>query len=65
LVNVKFRRSLYFVKDALAGEIITDKHIRSVRPGFGLPPKYYDEIIGKRLIQNVNFGMPVMKEHFN
>ena len=46
--NVKFRRSLYFVKDIKAGEIITTSDIRSVRPGFGLAPKYYEEIIGSR-----------------
>lgn len=48
--NVKFRRSLYFVKDLKAGDIITHDVIRSVRPGFGLAPKYLDEIIGKRVV---------------
>ena len=48
--NVKFRRSLYFVKDIKAGEIITASDIRSVRPGFGLAPKHYEEIIGARAI---------------
>jgi pseudaminic acid synthase len=46
--NVKFRRSLYFVKDMLKGETITPECIRSVRPGFGLPPKKINEIIGKK-----------------
>lgn len=52
--NVKFRRSLYFVKDMKAGDVITEDCIRSVRPGFGLPPKYYEEIINKKLKQDVN-----------
>lgn len=52
--NAKFRRSLYFVKDLKAGDIITADTVRSVRPGFGLAPKYLDEIIGKRATQNIN-----------
>lgn len=47
--NVQFRRSLYFVEDMKAGDIITKNHIRSVRPGFGLPPKHYGALIGKRV----------------
>jgi len=44
--NVKFRRSLYFVKAIRAGEVITEEHVKSVRPGFDLAPKHYDEVIG-------------------
>ena len=51
--NVKFRRSLYFVKDLKAGDIITADAIRSVRPGFGLAPKYLSEIIGKTTTQDI------------
>lgn len=47
--NVQFRRSLYFVKDMKAGDVIDESCIRSVRPGFGLPPKFYDEILGKKV----------------
>ena len=57
--NVKFRRSLYFVKDLKINEVITPECVRSVRPGFGLAPKYYFEILGKKLIQNVKKGTPV------
>jgi len=46
--NVKFRRSLYFVKDIKAGELITDEHVKSIRPGYGLPPKYLNEIVGRK-----------------
>src|SRR5690606_10946438 len=47
--NAKFRRSLYFVRSAEAGEIITPDMIRSVRPGYGLHPKHLERVIGRRL----------------
>lgn len=58
--NVQFRRSLYFVKNLKAGDIISHEDIRSVRPGFGLPPKYYQRIIGRQVVRDVKFGMPVI-----
>jgi len=51
--NAQFRRSLYFVRDMKAGDIIDATCIRSVRPGYGLAPKYYDALIGKRLRHDV------------
>ena len=51
--NVQFRRSLYFVKDMQKGDAIDETCIRSVRPGFGIAPKHFDELIGKRLTRNV------------
>lgn len=51
--NAKFRRSLYFVKDLKAGDVITADAVRSVRPGFGLEPKHSDEIIGKCAAANI------------
>ena len=57
--NVKFRRSLYFVKDMKAGDIIDETCIRSVRPGYGLAPKHFDSIIGRRVAQSVSFGSAV------
>lgn len=57
--NVQFRRSLYFVKDMKAGEIITPECVRSVRPGFGLAPKYYESILGKKVVCDVQMNMPV------
>lgn len=56
--NVKFRRSIYFVKDLKAGDIITKESIRSVRPGFGLPPKELDNIVGRKLKKDVSFATP-------
>ena len=57
--NAKFRRSLYFVKNIQEGEIITTDAVRSVRPGFGMPPKYLPAVIGKRARKNIMAGTPV------
>lgn len=54
--SMKFRRSLYFVKDLAAGEVITEQHLRRIRPGYGLAPKYFDDIIGKRAAINIQRG---------
>jgi pseudaminic acid synthase len=51
-----FSRSLYFVNDLESGAIITENHIRSIRPGFGLHPKYYNSVIGKKIVKSVKFG---------
>ena len=57
--NVKFRRSLYFVKDMKAGEVITADTIRSVRPGFGAAPKHYEHILGQAVKTDVRANMAV------
>jgi N-acetylneuraminate synthase len=62
LANVKFRRSLYFVKDLAAGEVITSDAVRSVRPGYGAPPKLLDSVIGKRISIAVAANTPVRIE---
>jgi pseudaminic acid synthase len=62
LGNVKFRRSIYIVKDVKQGEMITHEHIRSIRPGYGLLPKYHEEIIGKVAAYDLTRGMPVTWE---
>lgn len=56
--NLRFRRSVYFVKDMPAGSIVTSDSVRRIRPGFGLAPKYEHEIIGKRLKAAVTRGTP-------
>lgn len=62
--NAQFRRSLYFVKDLKAGDIITEDAVRSVRPGFGLAPKFYEQVIGKIVIKNIQKNTPVSIESF-
>jgi N-acetylneuraminate synthase len=54
--NVKFRRSLYFIKDICKGEEVTRKHIKSIRPGYGLAPKEIENVIGKKVIKNIKKG---------
>lgn len=60
--NIKFRRSLYFVKDLSKNEIITEDAVRSIRPGFGLSPKYLEEVIGKRTNISVVAGTAVKRD---
>lgn len=57
--NIKFRRSLYFVNDLKAGDVITQADVRRIRPGFGLAPKYYLDIIGQQVNQDVERGSAV------
>lgn len=51
--NLKFRRSLYFVKDLKAGDIITPDAVRSVRPGYGAAPKMLGQFVGKPVTRDV------------
>lgn len=62
--NVKFRRSLYVVKDIKEGEEFTADNVRSIRPGFGLAPKYYDDVIGKLSKAELKYGTPLSFDHF-
>ncbi|TCP04915.1 pseudaminic acid synthase, partial [Caldimonas thermodepolymerans] len=57
--NVQFRRSLYFVKDLRAGDVVTANSIRSVRPGYGAPPKLLDFVIGRTVLTDVAANTPV------
>ena len=57
--NLKFRRSLFAVRDIKKGEKITPENIRSIRPSSGLKPKYYSDIIGKTAKEDIPFGAPL------
>ncbi len=61
--NKMRRRSLFVVKDIKEGELFTHKNIRSIRPGYGLSPKYLEDIINKRAKINLKKGTPLTFEH--
>lgn len=58
----EFSRSLFITKDLKKGDQLTQENIRSVRPSFGLHPKYYGKVLGKRVIKNVSKGTPLSFE---
>ena len=58
-------RSLFTVEDIKKGEIITDKNVRSIRPGYGLSPKHFQEILGKKTQENLPKGTPLKWKHIN
>ena len=60
--NVKFRRSLYFVGDVEAGEVIRPEHIRSIRPGYGLAPKHELAVLGRKASKRIARGTPLSWE---
>ncbi|HHR6142248.1 TPA: pseudaminic acid synthase [Providencia alcalifaciens] len=62
--NVKFRRSLYVVKDIKKGEIFTPENVRSIRPGNGILPKYLDDVIGKAAKKDLSYGTPITFDDF-
>lgn len=58
-----FSRSLYVVEDIKAGEKLTNKNIRSIRPGFGLHPKYFKDVLGKKALKDLERGTPLIMEY--
>jgi N-acetylneuraminate synthase len=54
--SLVFRRSLYAVDDIRAGEALSARNVRSIRPGHGLPPKHLPEILGKRASRDIAYG---------
>ena len=55
----QFSRSLFVVENVKEGDLITSKNIRSIRPGFGMHPKFYKEILGKKFNQDISKGIPL------
>jgi N-acetylneuraminate synthase len=59
LPQIQLRRSLYVVADIGEGELFTSQNLRSIRPGYGLPPAKYDDVVGRRAKENVARGTPL------
>jgi pseudaminic acid synthase len=57
-----FRRSLFVVRDMTAGEVLTEKNVRTIRPGYGLPPKDLKMLLGKKVNRDVKRGSPLVWE---
>jgi pseudaminic acid synthase len=57
-----FKRSIFISKDMRAGEVITNEHVKVIRPALGLPPKQYDTVIGKTIRKDVAAGTPLTQE---
>lgn len=55
----EFSRSLFVVEDIKAGEVFTEKNVRSIRPGYGVSPKYIKDILGKRALRDIKRGEPL------
>ena len=60
--SITFRRSIYISEDVKAGEALTTENLRCVRPGMGLPPKYFDVLLGRRVNRDVRKGTPMQWE---
>lgn len=63
--NVKFRRSIYVVKDIKAGEQMTETNIRRIRPGLGLKPRHFYDVLGKIATCDISAGTALKREHFS
>ena len=57
--SLNFRRSLYIAENMKKGDMLTENNLRIIRPGLGLPPKYYDILIGRKVKCDVKKGTPM------
>ncbi|HSY05820.1 MAG TPA: pseudaminic acid synthase [Steroidobacteraceae bacterium] len=60
--SLMLRRSLYICADLAAGDVLTPQNLRAIRPGYGLPPKFLDQLLGKRVTRAVRRGTPMAWE---
>jgi pseudaminic acid synthase len=63
--SIVYRRSLYVVQDVKAGDVLTKANVRAIRPGLGLPTKYLDIVLGKRVTRDLKRGTALAWELFN
>ena len=57
--SATFRRTLYICEDIEQGQVLTEENLRTIRPGYGLPPKFIDQLIGKKVVKAVMRGTPM------
>jgi pseudaminic acid synthase len=57
--SIKFRRSVYIAENIKKGELLTRENLRCIRPGLGMPPKYYDTLLGKKVNRDLKKGTPI------
>jgi len=62
--NIKFRRSIYAVKDIKKGELLTAESVRRIRPGFGLAPKFYERVLNSVALCDIARGAPIKLDDF-
>ena len=62
--NIKYKRSIYAIKAIKKGEKFSNLNLRIIRPGFGLEPKDFKKIIGKKSKENIKFAQPIKKKHY-
>ncbi len=60
--NIVFRRSIFCVQDIKKGEKLTEQNVRIIRPGYGLEPKYYPQVLGQRALRDIKRGTPLRLE---
>ena len=61
--NLKFKRSIYSSKTINKGDYLSEKNIKIIRPSYGLEPKYFKKILGKKIIKNIDFASPLKWHH--
>ncbi|MBF9018675.1 MULTISPECIES: pseudaminic acid synthase [unclassified Oceanispirochaeta] len=64
-LNRNYSRSLFIVKDMVKGDIFSDSNLKSIRPGYGISPKEYENILGKKCSQNIKRGTPMSYDYIN
>jgi len=60
--NFKFRKSIFVIKDIKEGELLTEENLKVIRPGFGLKPKYFQDVLGKSASKELKRGTPLQWE---
>ena len=63
--NLKFRRSIFVVEDVKAGEELTTKNVRTIRPGYGLGAEFWDDVLGKSATRDLKKGDPLKASDFS